>query len=116
MLVITMHQQKKAEELTRVSLPVKVVFRVAVALQVQPKLLTSRAVGKGDVVVANLVEEMDLLLLQEKSRSDRVDWCIAPTFIEEATSVVERLEVVNVFLGPQPFQTSNLKVGPLQAG
>ena len=68
------------------------------------------------MVVANFVEEVDLLLLQEKSRSDRVDWCIAPTFIEEATSVVERLEIVNVFLGPQPFQTSNLKVGPLQTG
>lgn len=68
------------------------------------------------MVVANFVEEVDLLLLQEKSRGDRVHRSIAPTLVEEATSVVERLKVVNVFLGPQPFQTSNLKVGPLQTG
>lgn len=69
--------------------------------------------GKGDVVVGDLVEEMDLLLFQEDASGNRVHRRITPALVEKAAVLVQRLEVVNVLLGPQPLQTSNLKVGPL---
>lgn len=71
--------------------------------------------GKGDVVVRDLVEEMDLLLLEEESRGNRVHRRVTPALVEKAAVPVQRLEVVDVFLGPQPFQASNFKVGPLLA-
>lgn len=80
------------------------------ALQIQSRLLVRWAMGEGDVVVSNLIPELDLFLLQQQSGGDGVDGCVAPSFIEEATVLIERAEIVDVLLGPQPIQTSNLKV------
>lgn len=80
------------------------------ALQIQSCLLVRWAMGEGDVVVSNLIPELDLFLLQQQSGGDGVDGCVAPSFIEEATVLIERAEIVDVLLGPQPIQTSNLKV------
>lgn len=100
--------------LTRIALPVKVLFGLAMATQVQPRLLIARAMGEGYVVVGDLVEEVNLLLLEHGGRSNGVDGRIAPSLIEEATILVQGREVVNVRLGPQPFQAADFKVGPLR--
>lgn len=83
------------------------------ALQIQSQLLAGRAVGEGDVVVGDLVEEVDLFLLEEQSGGNRVDWRIAPSFVEEAAIPVQRLEIVEVFLGSQPVQASDFEIRPL---
>jgi hypothetical protein len=85
-----------------------------VAAEVQPRLLVGRAVREWHMEVGNLVEEVDLLLLQHDSGGNGVDRCIAPTLIEETTVLIQGGEVINVLLGAQPFQTANLKVGPLE--
>jgi hypothetical protein len=60
----------KAKALTRVSLPVKIVLRIAVTLQVQSRLLAGRAVGEWNVIVGNIVEEMDFVFVQEETGSN----------------------------------------------
>lgn len=102
-------------QLTGVALPIKVVLGVAVALQVQSQLLAGGAVREGDVVVGNLVEEVDFFLLEQQTRGDGVDGGIAPSFVEEAAVSVQRLEVVDVFLGSQPVQASDFEVRPLSS-
>lgn len=59
--------------------------------------------GKGDVVVGNLVPEMDLWLAEEDASSNRVDGCISPSLIEETAIAVKRFEIVGVLLRSQPF-------------
>lgn len=66
------------------------------------------------VVVGNIVEEVDLLLLQEKTSGNRVDRSITPSLVEETTVLVEGLKEVNVGLGSQPVQVADLEVGPLE--
>lgn len=83
------------------------------AFQIQSRLLIRWTVREGNVVVSNLIPELDLFLLQQQSGGDGVDGCVAPSFIEEATVLVERAEIVDVLLGPQPIQTSNFEVRPL---
>lgn len=39
--------------------------------------------------------------------------CIAPALVEEAAVPVQALEKVDVRLGPEPVEITNLKVGPL---
>ena len=100
-------------KLTRIALPVEVLVRLAVATEVQPRLLVGRAVCEWHVVVGNLVEEVDLLLLQHDGSGNGVDGCVAPTLVEETAVLIQGREVVDVLLGAQPFQAANLKVGPL---
>lgn len=50
------------------------------------------------MVVCNIVEEVDFFLLKKETSSDRVNWGIAPAFIEESSILVEGLEVVDVCL------------------
>ena len=51
--------------LTGISLPVKVVLGVAVALQLQPCLLSGRAMRERYVIIGDVVEEMNFFLVQE---------------------------------------------------
>lgn len=104
----------KLQVLTRVALPVKVLLGVAVAAEVKTLLLTSGAVSEGNVVVGDVVEEVNLLLLEEKTSSDGVDGSITPSLVEETTVLVERLKEVEVRLASEPRQATNLKVGPLK--
>lgn len=99
--------------LTRIPLPVKVLLGVAVTLAVETELLSSGAVSKGNVIVGNVIEEVNLLLLQHQAGGNRVDRGIAPALIEETTILIQRLEVVGVGLGAKPVEATNLKVGPL---
>lgn len=100
-------------ELTRISLPIKVVLGIAVAAQVSPRLFPGRAVGEGNVVVGDVIEEMEFILLQHQAGGDGVNRCIAPALVEEAAVLVEGLKVVGVRLGPEPVQVTDLEVGPL---
>lgn len=80
------------------------------ALQVQPQLLTGRTVRERNVVVGNVVEEMDLLLGQQDPGGDRVDGGVAPALVEETAILVQRAEVIDILVGPQPVQAANLEV------
>ena len=66
-----------------------------------------------DMVVGNLIPEMNFLFLQHQSCGNRVNRCVAPSLIEETTVLVQRSEIVNISVGPQPLQAANFKVGPL---
>ena len=50
--------------LTRIALPVKVVLRIAGALQVQLRLLTRWTMREWNVIIRDIVEEVDLVLLE----------------------------------------------------
>jgi hypothetical protein len=110
---VTSCLKKAASELTGISLPVKILARIAVAFQVQPHLLTGRAMCEGNVVICNLVEKVNLFLLEHDAGRNGMDWGVSPSLIEEATVVVKSFKVVNILLRSQPLQASNLKVGPL---
>jgi hypothetical protein len=69
-----------------------------VALQLQPRLLPCRAVREWYVIVRNIIEEVDFLLLQEKTCGNGVNWSITPTFIEESSVLVEGLKEIQVCL------------------
>lgn len=101
-------------KLTRIALPVKVVLWIAVAAEVQPRLLARRAMREGHVIVCDIIEEVDLILPEQEAGGNRVDGRVAPAFVEEATVPVQGIKVVDVGLGPQPAQAANLKVGPLR--
>jgi hypothetical protein len=84
-----------------------------VASEVYPRLLPSRAVSKRNVIVGDVVEEVDFVLLQHQTCGNGVHWRISPALVEETAILVQRLEVVNVRLGSEPVQVTDLKVGPL---
>lgn len=113
-MLVKSFTRHKSQVLTRVALPVKVLLGVAVAAEVKTLLLASGAVSEGNVVVGDIVEEVNLLLLEEKTSSDRVDGSITPSLIEETAILVERLKEVKVRLASEPRQATNLKVGPLK--
>lgn len=83
------------------------------ATEIQSSLLVSWAVCERNVVVGNILEEVNLLLLEEKTSSDRVDGSITPSLIKETTILIKRLEEIEVRLAAEPRQATNLKVGPL---
>ena len=65
--IVCQTQRSKAwmyntNSLTRIALPIEVVFRVAGAFQVQLRLLPCRTMGERYMIVSNIVEEMNLLL------------------------------------------------------
>lgn len=83
------------------------------AAEVKTLLLTSGAVSEGNVVVGDIVEEVNLLLLEEKTSSDRVNGSITPSLVEETTVLVQRLKEVEVRLASEPRKATDLEVGPL---
>lgn len=82
---------------------------------VEAVLLACRAMREWDVVVGNIVEKVEFFLLQHQACSNRVHRRIAPAFIEEATSVVERCEEVDVGVRSKPIEVSDFEVGPEMA-
>lgn len=84
------------------------------ALAVETELLAGRAVGEGNVVVSNIVEEVNLLLFQHQTGGNRVDRCITPTLVEETAILIKGFKVVDVSLGAEPVEAANFKVGPLR--
>lgn len=84
------------------------------AAEVQSCFLACRAMGEGHVIIGDIVEEVDLLLLEQETGGDRVDGSIAPSLVEKATILVQRLEEIDVCLGAQPVKVADLEVGPLK--
>jgi hypothetical protein len=107
--------KQSSKMLTRVTLPVKIVIRVAVATEIQTSLLVGGAVSERNVVVGDVLKEVNLLLLKEKTSSNRVDRSITPSLVEETAVLVKRLEEIEVRLASEPGQATNFKVGPLNS-
>lgn len=84
------------------------------ATKIHSSLLISRAVSERNVVIGNVLKEVNLFLLEEKTGSNGVDRCITPSLVKETTILVERLEEIEVRLAAKPGQTTNFKVGPLE--
>ena len=68
---------------------------------------------EGNMVVCDIVEEMDLILAEEKAGGNGVYRSIAPAFIEEAAIFVKSFEKVKVRLRTEPVEIPDLEVGPL---
>lgn len=105
--------KSKHERLTGIPIPVEVLAGLAVTLVVEAELRLRRAVCKGDVVVGNVVEEVDLVLWKQQAGGNRVHGRVAPALVEEAAIAVERGKEVDVGVAAQPVEVANLKVGPL---
>ena len=56
--------------LTGIPLPVKVIGRVTRAPELHTQIIARRTVRKGDVVIGNVVEKVNLVLLQHQPRRD----------------------------------------------
>jgi hypothetical protein len=114
-VLVYMFQERQWRKHTAVAIPIKVILGVAGALVVETVFLTRRAMCERNVVVGDVVEEVDLVLGQHQSSSNGVYWRITPALVEEATSLVQRREEVDVGVGAKPIQITNLKVGPEMA-
>ena len=66
-----------------------------------------------NVVVGDFIPEVDLILGKQNTSGNGVHRCISPSFVEETALAVKGVEIVKVLLGPEPVQTSDLKVRPL---
>lgn len=105
--------QCPSAKLTGVAFPIEVILRITVAFQLHPLVVARRAVGERDVVIGDVVEEMDFFLLEKEGGGNRVHGSVAPALVEEAAVAVERVEVVEVGLGPEPVEVADFEVGPL---
>jgi len=84
-----------------------------VAFVVHSVLLACGAVGEGDVVVGNVVEEVNFLLLECQAGCDGVDGGISPALVEETAVLVEGVEVIEVGGAAKPVEVADFEVGPL---
>lgn len=83
------------------------------AFVVHSVLLACGAVGEGDVVVGNVVEEVNFLLLECQAGCDGVDGGISPALVEETAVLVEGVEVIEVGGAAKPVEVADFEVGPL---
>ena len=83
------------------------------AFVVDSVLLPRRAMREWDMPVGDIVEEVDLFLLQGQSGGNGMDGGIAPSFIEEASVLVELVEEVEIGVRSQPIEIADFEVGPL---
>jgi hypothetical protein len=81
-----------------------------VAFQLLAQLVAGRTMRKGDVIVSDVVEEMDLFLGQHQACCNGVDRRVTPPLVEEAAILIEGLEVVEVRLRSQPVEVADFKV------
>ena len=83
-------------------------------LTVNACLQARRTMRKWHVVVRNVVEEVDLVLIQEKTRGDGMHRGVTPSLVEETTVTIQGLEEVDVRLASEPIKVADLEVGPLR--
>lgn len=83
-------------------------------MPVQSGLFACGAVREWHMVIGDIVEEVNLFLLQEKTSRNGVDRSITPPLVKEATILIKGLEEVYVRFRSQPVQVTDLEVGPLQ--
>ena len=69
-----------------------------------------RTMGKRIMSIADVAEEMNLLLVQEQGRGDAVDRRVAPALVVKVPGVFERVEVGCVGGGTEEVQRGDLEV------
>jgi hypothetical protein len=55
------------------------------------------------MIISNVVEEVDIRPVEEKSSGDGVNGSITPSLVEEAPVFIERGKVIDIRIGPQPL-------------
>lgn len=53
---------------------------------------------EGNMVVGNVIEKVDLILFEQETCSNRMDWSITPPLVEEPAVFVETIEEIDVRL------------------
>ena len=79
-----------------IALPVEIVLRIAVTTQLEAKVLASRTVSEGHMVVSDVVEKVDLVFVEQESSRYRVHRRISPTLVEETAIAIEALKEIDV--------------------
>lgn len=62
--------------------------------------------------VADILEEMNLVLACEERGTDTVNGCVAPTFIVEAAFLIKVVEELRIRLTSPEVKVADLKVAP----
>jgi hypothetical protein len=62
------------------------------------------------MAVSDVMEEMDFGSGEEECSCYAVDWCVAPSLIEESTGFVEVVEVICVCFGSKKSHICDFKV------
>ena len=91
-------------------MPVKTFVWVAVALEFLAHLTVGRTMRIWRMPVADLIEEVDLVLVKHQACCNRVDRCVSPSLIKESSVLIEYVKEVRVRLGSQPGEASDFEV------
>jgi len=67
---------------------------------------------EGLVAIADIVEEVDLILARKECGANRVHGGVAPALVVEAPLRIEMLEKLHICLTPPQVEVADLKVGP----
>lgn len=91
--------------------------RTKICVGVTPALstgvcITLGAVLEGLVLVANVIEEVDLVLLGEERSADAVHWGISPPLVVEATLLVQEVEELHVPFAAPEVEVTYLEIAP----
>jgi hypothetical protein len=97
-------------ELTRITLPIEIVFWIAVATKVESFLDVGWTVSKRVVPIRDIVKEMNLGLVKHEPCCNRVNRSITPSLVEKAASLIEMVEIVYIFLTSEKVQVANLEI------
>jgi len=62
--------------------------------------------------ITDIVKEVDLTFVGEKCCSDRMDWCVSPSFIVETSLLIQMIKEVHVCLRTPEGERSDLEIGP----
>ena len=84
--------------LTGIPFPVEIILRIAVAFQLQSVLFAGGAVREGVMIIRNVIEEVDLFLVQQQTRRDRVDRRVTPPLVVETPSLVKEVKIIEIGL------------------
>lgn len=80
----------------------------------QSEIFARRAMGKRNMVIRNVVEEVNLILWKKKAGGNGMDRRVAPSLVEETAIFVERFKEIQIRLRSEPIEVADFKVGPLE--
>lgn len=91
--------------------------RTKILVGVTPALSTSVRIALGAVLerlmlVANVVEEVYLVLLGKERSADAVHWRISPPLVVEAALLVQEVEELHVSFAAPQVKVAYLEVAP----
>ena len=78
--------------------------------ELQPQVLSGRAMCERDMIVRDVVEEVDLILVQGEAGSDGVHGRVTPALVEKPAVFVERVKEIEVRLGAQPREGADFEI------